>query len=141
MDDVAGREVAADGDHCLADRQAIGPQAAAQGAAGVENGRAATAMDGAVDSAATIQAAVGGIDDGVDGVIGQIADIQTDAVVKVVLQGCAHGTGLGFPECYGQRQKKPKNEKRGPIPVSARIPVVKINITKLRYKQTLISLR
>jgi len=43
-----------------------------------------------------------------------------------------------FPECYGQRQKKPKNEKRDPTPVFARMPVAKNNIIKLIYKQTLI---
>jgi len=43
-----------------------------------------------------------------------------------------------FSQCYGQRQKKPKIEKRGSIPAFARMPVAKSNIIKLIYKQTLI---
>jgi hypothetical protein len=85
MDDVTGREVAADGDHRLADRQPVGPHAAAQGAAGVEDGRAAAAMDRAIDPAAAIQAAVGSVDDGVDGVVGEIADEKTDALIEIVV--------------------------------------------------------
>ena len=91
MDDVARRQFAADGDDRLAGRQAVAPQTGAQGAAGREDGRAAAAMDGAIDSAAAEQAAVGSIDDGIDCVVSEVADIKTDAAVEKMVQGSAHG--------------------------------------------------
>ena len=116
---LAGREIAADGDYRLADRQAVGPQTAAQSATGVEDGRAAAAMDGAIDPAA-VKAAVGGIDDGVDGVIGEIADIKADAGIEIAVQGSVHGGRLNVFTMLRSAAKKAKKRKPAHVSQGAR---------------------
>jgi len=45
----------------------------------------------AINAAATEQAAVGGIDDDVDDLFGQVADEQADVVITIRVCGGGHG--------------------------------------------------
>lgn len=90
MDDIVGGQGAARRGNYLAGRQAVWPMPAPDFTTGREDGRAAPAMDGAIDPAATEQAAVGSIDDGVDPLFGEVTNQQADAIAEKVVVGIGH---------------------------------------------------
>jgi hypothetical protein len=66
VDDPPGGQLAGDGGDGLARGQAAGVRARAQLAAGGQDGRAAAAVDGAVDAAAAGKLRIGRVDDRID---------------------------------------------------------------------------
>src|SRR5215469_12103113 len=74
MNDVPGRQIAGRGDHGRAGRAAVGISLASL----FDDRRAAPSMDRAVDAPAAGQMRVGGVNDGVDFLLGNVARLQLD---------------------------------------------------------------
>ena len=74
VDDPGGRQVEAGSGHGAADRQTVGQLGVAYLLAGIEQAGAGCAVDGAVDSSSTQEGAVGGVDDGIDLLGGDVTD-------------------------------------------------------------------
>src|SRR5579863_1063840 len=93
VDDMLCGERSGSGDCSLTGGQAAGKLRGAQFAALFQNSRAAATMDGAIHAASAEKGAVGGVNDGVDVLGGDVADQDEDAAVQKSLQGGGHGEG------------------------------------------------
>ena len=76
VNDVVGWKISARSHHGLAGGQAVRVLVAPDDFAGLEGSRAAAPVDGPIDAAAAHQARIGGIDDGVDRFVGEVALYQ-----------------------------------------------------------------
>ena len=99
MDDEARGQGKSPGQACFAGRATHTGAHQGQGTAGGEQARAGGMMDGPIDTAAAKQGLVGGVDDGVDAELGDIAVKDSDH------------RGEGCPACPGSSLESPAMER------------------------------